>query len=128
MDAEETFRRMDEREITLDDEAPIKLEYDGYGYRWVGHNVPQNLRGLWLGPIEAHTAAQNYLKGYFKRKENKAKKVNPPRSPLVDLDLLSKKDHLLEFAELHEIEVPEDKKAPASIKAYIKKTLEKRNG
>ena len=107
---------------------PIELVFEGYGYRWKGANVPEALRGMWTDPIAAKSVAQSYLIGYHKRKERKAQLVNPERTPLEDLNVLTRKAELLEFAVKHNIEVGADKKNPSQIKAYIKKVLEKRDG
>lgn len=104
--------------------SDINLEFNGYGYRWTGKSVPVRLQGLWLSPIDANNAAIEYQSQITKKAEKKALLVNYERTDLEELDILTRKDELLSFANSRGIDVPQDKKNPSSIKAFVKKSLE----
>lgn len=103
----------------------LKLKFNGYGYVWEGPSVPSCMKGLWTSIPEAELASKSYREGLEEKAERKKEIVNWERTPLEELELVSRKAALLEFAEEHGIEVPKDKKSPAAIKSFIKKTLEK---
>jgi len=81
-----------------------------------GGRPPKELSGAYTKRSVAEAAIQAYQKIRDKYK--------PETSPLIELEKLSKKDHLLEFAEICSIEVPESMKQPATIKKFIKEHLE----
>lgn len=82
-----------------------------------GGRSPKELSGTYTKESIAKQAIQAYQK--IKQK------YKPESTPLIELDKLTKRDHLLEFAEIMNIKVPESMKQPASIKKYLKEELEK---
>lgn len=84
-----------------------------------GGRVPAPLSGTFTKEGLALEAIRRY-------EASKPAKVDytPVSTPLIELDKLSKKDSLLEFADIVNIEVPASMKNPASIKKFIKEKLE----
>lgn len=105
--------------------TPLLLKFNGFGYVWEGSSIPNELKGLWTSKPEAEMAARGYKKQLEEKAERKKEIINWERTPLEELNLLSRKADLLDFAMGSGINVPEDKKSPAAIKSFIKKTLEK---
>lgn len=81
-----------------------------------GGRPPKELSGAYTKRSVAEAAIQAYQK--VKRK------YKPESTPLIELEKLTKKDHLLEFAEIVGVEVPESMKQPATIKKFIKEAIE----
>lgn len=81
-----------------------------------GGRSPKELSGTYTKEAIARQA----IKAYQKVRD----KYKPETSPLIELDKLTKKAHLLEFADIMKIEVPESMSQPASIKKFIKDKLE----
>tara|TARA_Y100000114_G_scaffold150785_1_gene166667 strand:+ start:125 stop:439 length:315 start_codon:yes stop_codon:yes gene_type:complete len=81
-----------------------------------GGRSPKELSGTYT----KESIAKQAIKAYQKVRD----KYKPETSPLIELDKLTKKPHLLEFAEIMKIEVPESMNQPASIKKFIKDKLE----
>lgn len=86
-----------------------------------GGRLPQKLSGTFTKEILAEQAIRLY-----KNSKPEKKDYTPESTPLIELDKLTKKDMLLEFASIFKIEVPESMKQPASIKKFIKEELELR--
>lgn len=83
-----------------------------------GGALPSELSGKFTKQALAEEAIRAY--------KVKRDRYKPESTPLIELDKLSKKDVLLEFAEkVVKVEVPEDLKNPAQIKKYLKECLEK---
>lgn len=82
-----------------------------------GGRPPKELSGTYTKESIAKQAIQAYQKV--------KQKYKPESTPLIELEKLTKRDHLLEFAEIMNIVVPESMKQPASIKKYLKDQLEK---
>lgn len=84
-----------------------------------GGRVPDKLAGVFTKSHHAEVAIANY-------EASKPEKVDytPESTPLIELDKLSKKAALLEFAEEQGIPVPEDMTQPSRIKKYLKDILE----
>jgi hypothetical protein len=82
-----------------------------------GGRPPKELSGTYTKRAIAAAA----VKAYQEAKQ----RYKPETSPLIELDKLTKRDHLLEFAEIVKIDVPESMKQPASIKKFLKDELEK---
>lgn len=82
-----------------------------------GGRSPKELSGTYTKKAIAETAIEAYQKARNKYK--------PETSPLIELEKLSKRDHLLEFAKIMELSVPDGMKQPASIKKHLKDQLEK---
>lgn len=81
-----------------------------------GGRSPKELSGTYT----KESIAKQAIKAYQKVRD----KYKPESTPLIELDKLTKKDHLLEFAEIMKIEVPDSMVQPASIKKYLKDKLE----
>lgn len=81
-----------------------------------GGRSPKELSGTYTkeGIAKEAIAAYQEIRDRYK----------PETSPLIELDKLSKKDHLLEFAEIMKVEVPSSMKNPSSIKKFIKEAIE----
>lgn len=107
--------------------SEINLEFTGYGYKWVGKSVPKSMQGLWLNPEEAVQASKSFEKELAAKAEHKAKHVNAEITDLEQLDILTRKHELLDFAESRGLEVPSDIKQPSKIKKLLKETLEEAN-
>lgn len=82
-----------------------------------GGRSPKELSGTYT----KESIAKQAIQAYQKTKQ----KYKPESTPLIELEKLTKRDHLLEFAEIMNIVVPESMKQPASIKKYLKDELEK---
>jgi hypothetical protein len=80
--------------------------------------VPTELTGIFTKASVAEEAISTYIR-------NKPVKVDytPVSTPEIELDKLTKKDALLEFAEIMSIVVPKELKQPAVIKKHIKDSL-----
>lgn len=81
-----------------------------------GGRPPKELSGTYT----KESIAKQAIKAYQKVRN----KYKPESTPLIELDKLTKKTHLLEFAEIMKIEVPESMSQPASIKKFIRDKLE----
>lgn len=81
-----------------------------------GGRPPKELSGAYTKEVYARSDLDAYLK--------KANRYKPESTPLIELDKLTKKAHLLEFAEIMKIDVPESMSQPASIKKFLKDSLE----
>jgi len=82
-----------------------------------GGRPPKELSGTYTKEAIAKQAIRSYT--------NVRNRYKPETSPLIELEKLTKKTHLLEFAEMMKIDVPESMAQPASIKKFIKEQLEK---
>lgn len=82
-----------------------------------GGRPPKELAGTYTKASIAEQAIKAYQKA--------ASRYKPESTPLIELDKLTKKSHLLEFADVMGVDVPEEMTQPASIKKYIKEALEK---
>lgn len=82
-----------------------------------GGRPPKELSGAYTKKTVAEQAIAAY--------QEIRNKYKPETTPLIELDKLSKRDHLLEFAEIMKVDVPESMKQPATIKKFIKNALEK---
>lgn len=81
-----------------------------------GGRSPKELSGTYT----KESIAKQAIKAYQRSRD----KYKPESTPLIELDKLTKKSHLLEFAEIMKIEVPESMAQPASIKKFLKEKLE----
>lgn len=80
--------------------------------------VPNELTGIFTKVSVAQNAIDAYLRTVPKKVD-----YTPETSPLIELDKLTKKAHLLEFAVITGIDVPEELHQPASIKKFLKESL-----
>ena len=89
-------------------------------YHWIGSGVNHKLiSGAFLCKPDAIAAMRNY-------EENSLEdRVRPSveSTPLIELDKITKKAPLLEFAEQHAIEVPPALSLPVQIKKMLKSVL-----
>ena len=81
-----------------------------------GGRPPKELSGTYT----KESIAKEAIAAYQKVRD----RYKPESTPLIELDKLSKKDHLLEFAEIMNVEVPDSMKNPSSIKKFIKEAIE----
>lgn len=86
-----------------------------------GGVLPSILTGLFTSESAGEAAIAKYMKLRTPKVD-----LTPVSTPLIELDKLSKKEPLLEFAKIFEIDVPDSMKQPASIKKLIKDELEAR--
>ncbi len=99
----------------------LRLRDGDYFYRWYGDGeLPKLLRGGFLDVAQAERAMKVYLSTVDAKKAL--------RTPLTDLEKISKKKDLLEFADKHSISVPDDLKIPSQIKKHIQQELGDQNG
>ncbi len=81
--------------------------------------IPRELSGVFTKEQHAKNAIACYVASAPEKVD-----YTPEITPLIALDMLTKKDMLLEFAEEMDIVVPSSMKQPASIKKYLKEQLE----
>jgi hypothetical protein len=90
-------------------------------YYWKGSgNMHHRISGGYLTKPDAMIAMQQYDDFFLNKKE----RIEIESTPLIELDKLSKKLDLLEFASQHGIHVPNALTKPVQIKRLIKDNLE----
>ena len=100
--------------------ALYELHKVPYGYQWVSKgSTSKSLSGLFVELNDALRAADR-LKNSFG--DEKARLKYEP-TPQEELDKLTKKEELLHFAKLHNIEVPPALSRPTQIKKMLKEEL-----
>ena len=91
-------------------------------YKWSGPGaMHKSISGMYLSRVDALADIKFYDEHVLESK----KTIDVESTPLIELDKLSKKDHLLEFALEHGIQVPGKCVVPTAIKAFIKEELQK---
>lgn len=114
---------MSNKEYTTKNGKTYKLQMmeDSILYHWVGSGISHpRISGGFLTKPDAMEAMQQYNDFFLEKKE----RIEIESTPLIELDKLSKKVDLVEFAKEYDIHVPNALTKPTQIKRLIKDNLE----
>lgn len=96
------------------------LDNSGYGWQWkTAGSTSKLLGGIFLSIEDA----KNAFKGLCSTRSDDKLRLKYEPTPLEELDILTKKDELLGFANKHNIEVPAGLSRPTQIKKMLKASL-----